>query len=207
MPKLFCGTPVHGAGQREGRFLQASAPADGDARCVAIQDLTARRFIPEVEIFSRQGKTLSRKPSRTAAAGRHRFGRKRSLERRLAARVRPHSAKIRDCGGDGIGGERAAIVGRQFQLFLTVNDGTGFQQHCRHCGVPQHQQLIVPVDAGISIEKLVAVADPSAAGCSVACIAGRVPADFFPTDGRMPGCRCGRRCHWKRKWSSRRNDR
>jgi hypothetical protein len=36
------------------------------------------------------------------------------LGRRLAARMRPHFAKIRDCGSDGVGGERSAIVGYQF---------------------------------------------------------------------------------------------
>ena len=68
--------------------------------------------------------------------------------------MRLRRAKILDRGGDGFTGERAALRRRQFQFFLPVDDGAGFEQQRRHAGIAQHDQLVVAVDAGVGIEQL-----------------------------------------------------
>src|SRR5208282_2024220 len=51
---------------------------------------------------------------------------------------------------------RGRVRARQFQLLLPVDDRSGLEQHRRHPGVAQHDQLVVAVDAGRGVDELAA---------------------------------------------------
>ena len=76
----------------------------------------------------------------------------------VGGRVRPCGTEIFNSGGDGGTGQRAAFGARHFQFLIPVDDGSRLKQHRGHESFSQHDQLIVPVNAGFGIEQLMATA-------------------------------------------------
>src|SRR5262249_25195003 len=72
-------------------------------------------------------------------------------------RSRAGGAEILHRRDNGGAGERAPFRRSQFEFFLSVNDGSGLEQHCRHAGPAQHDQLVVTVHARLGVDEDAAV--------------------------------------------------
>ena len=70
--------------------------------------------------------------------------------------MRAAAAEFIDRGNDRGAGERAALGRGQLQFLLAIDDGAGFEQHRRHVGVAQHEQLVEAVNAGFGVEQFAA---------------------------------------------------